>query len=67
MPKAWANKSGFNYLILHFYIRGKLDIYETIHDFLVWLKTGFNPADINLFRSHAGNNILFYLTGHFDL
>ena len=48
MPKAWAYKKGFNIMILHFYIRKKLDICETIHDFLVWLY-GFNPADINLF------------------
>ena len=28
--------------------------YDAIHDFLVWLKTNSNPADINRFRSHTG-------------
>ena len=26
-----------------------------IHDFLVWLRTGFNPPDIKRFRSHTEN------------
>ena len=28
--------------------------YDTIHEFSVWLRTGFNPADINWFLSHTG-------------
>ena len=27
--------------------------YDTINDFSVWLRTGFNPADINRFQSHT--------------
>ena len=30
---------------------------DAIHDFLVWLRTGSNPADIDWFRSHTGNRI----------
>ena len=26
--------------------------------FLVWLRTGSNPADINRFQSHSGNTFL---------
>ena len=41
-------------------IRGKLSIDNTaVHDFSVWLRTGSNPADINRFRSHTENNIIF--------
>ena len=47
MPKARANKTDFN--IVHFYIRRKLDIFDTVHDFSVWLRTGSNSADINWF------------------
>ena len=41
---------------------------DAIPDFLVWLRTSSNPADINRFRSHIGkanlrhkNGILTYL------
>ena len=27
-------------------------LYDAVHDFLVWLRTYSNPADINQFRSH---------------
>ena len=36
-------------LTINFSIRGKI----STHDFLVWIRTGFNPADVNRFRSHA--------------
>ena len=26
-----------------------------MHDFSIWLRTGFNPADIYLFQSHTGD------------
>ena len=32
--------------------------YDAIHDFLVWLRTGSNPADINRFRSLTGKKKL---------
>ena len=28
-------------------------IYDVIHEFLAWLRTGSNPADINRFRRHT--------------
>ena len=28
------------------------------HEFSVWLRTGSNPADINQFQSHIGNEYL---------
>ena len=34
--------------------------YDAIHGFLVWLRTGSNPADINRFRSHTGNKITMF-------
>ena len=48
MPKAQDNKTGFNIMIVHFYIRRKLDIYDTIHDFSVGLRTNFE-AILELF------------------
>ena len=54
-PKALANKTGVDF---HSNICGKLSvIYDAIHDFSVWLKTGSKPADINRFRSHTGKPI----------
>ena len=49
MQKTRANILGFN-IIVHFCIRRKLDIiqYDTLV-FLIWLRTGSNPADINQF------------------
>ena len=42
MLKARANKTAFNIMIVHFYIRKKLDTVKLIPDFSVWLRTGFN-------------------------
>ena len=52
MKKEWANKTGFNIMIVHFILVKKLDITDTIYDFSVWLRTDSNSADINRFRSH---------------
>ena len=30
-----------------------MSIYDAKHDFLVWLRNGSNPADINRFRNHS--------------
>ena len=49
MPKARAKKTGFNLIIVHFYIRRKLDKYDVQHNFSVWLITGSNHPDINRF------------------
>ena len=35
-------------------------IIDAIHDFSVWLRTGFNPAD-NRFRSHTGKELSIHL------
>ena len=34
-------------------------IYDVIHDFLVWLRTGSNPADINRLQSHIGKTFTY--------
>ena len=38
--------------------------HEAIHDYLLWLITGSNPADINRIRSNAGK--LFSLTPKYN-
>ncbi len=46
-------KTGFNLMILHFYIRRKLDIV-----FFVWMRTGFYPPDSNEYEKlYLCNNI----------
>ncbi len=52
-----ANKTGFNLMIVHFYIGRKLDIYDAIHNFSVWLRIGSNPPDIKRFRRENGKYI----------
>ena len=32
---------------------------NAIHNFSEWLKTGSNPADINLFRNHIGIKLTY--------
>ena len=34
--------------------------FNAIHDFLVWLKTGSNPTDINWYQSHNNNLLVQY-------
>ena len=59
-PMERAKKTGFNLMIVqHFYISRKLDIHDVRHIFFVWLRTGSNPADINLVRSFTGERELF--------
>ncbi len=31
---------------------------DVIYDFSVWLRTGYNPADINLFQFFIGKHII---------
>ena len=66
MPNALANKTGFNIIIVHFYIRLKLDIIQYATGFFsVWLGTGSNPVDIiysNRFRSHTGKDFIIKYT-----
>ena len=59
-------KTGFNLMLVHFYIRRKLDIYDAIH-FSVWLKIGSNPPNINRFRSDTGKYFLRYLFMSFNI
>ena len=49
MSKARAHKTGFNIMIVHFIFVKKWIEYNMIHDFLVWLRTGSYPPDINRF------------------
>ena len=55
--EARANKSGIKFMIFILYSWNI--VYDAIHDFSVWLRTGSNPADIDPFRSHTGNTIKF--------
>ena len=41
-------------VLIYFDIRGKLSVTDTILEFSVRLRTGYNPADINRFRSYTG-------------
>ena len=53
-----ALQTGFLVLKASFYFL--LNVYNTIHNFSVWLKTGSNPAYNNRFQSHTGKrNIQF--------
>ena len=48
MPKALANKTDINFMILlSIFVKNYL-LYDAVHDFSVWPRTGSNPADINL-------------------
>ena len=52
-PIARANKTGFSYYDFYLNIRGKLTIVRRYTLFSVWLRTDWNPADINRFQSHT--------------
>ena len=46
-----ANKTDINLMIfILLFVRNCLS-YNAVHDFSVWLKTRFNPADIDRFQS----------------
>ena len=47
-------------LILQFYLNipGKLSVYDVLHEFSVWRRTGFNLEDIYRFGSHTGKRII---------
>ena len=49
-----TNKTGMNLIIIIFMFVENSMQYYTLHYFSVWLRTGYNPADINRFRSHTG-------------
>ena len=51
MPKARANILVLILWLFIFIFVGKLEKYDTIHEFSVWIRTDSNPADINRFRS----------------
>ena len=50
----WRHTWHFLYLQISLFVENCLQ-YVTIHGFSVWLRTGYNPADINRFQSHTGN------------
>ena len=45
-PKAQLYETGINFLRFFF---NYSSLYDAIHDFLLWLGTGSNPAEINQF------------------
>ena len=47
-----VNKSGINSMILIFIFIENCLWFDAIHDFSVWLWTGFNPEDSNRLPSH---------------
>ena len=49
IPKARDNKTGINFMITIKIFVGNCVQYVTIHDILVWPRTGSYPADINRF------------------
>ena len=58
-PKARAFKTGINFIIFIFIFVENCLQYEAIYNFLVWLRTSSNPADINRFGSHIGKYIIY--------
>ena len=53
-PKARTKKTCINFKIFNSVFWGNYLKCEAIHDFLILLRTAFNPVDFNRFRSHAG-------------
>ena len=53
-PKARDNKTGINFMITIKIFVGNCVQYVTIHDILVWPRTGSIQTDNNRFRSHTG-------------
>ena len=52
--KVRANKAGFNFIIsISIFVENCL-LYDATQDFLVWVRTGSNPANINRFRRYTG-------------
>ena len=56
----WMNiKTVFN-IYDFFNIHGGFLYFDAIQDFSVWLRTGYNTADINRFPSHNVIHILWF-------
>ena len=36
-------------------------LFDAVHDFSVWLRTGSNPVDSNRFRSHTDQSLKIWL------
>ena len=58
-PKPWANKTGINIMIFLLVFVENCLLYDAIHDFSVWPRTGSNPPDINPFRIYTELYFLF--------
>ena len=57
-PEMWkARLKKLVSFYLHFYIHRKLE-YDAVLNFSVWLRTGSNPPDNNLFRMKTRNVII---------
>ena len=46
-------KTSINFIIFILIIVENCLSYDAIHEITAWIRTGSNPADINLFRSHT--------------
>ena len=50
-PKDPASKTGINFFIF-------ILIFVENCNMILWLRTGYNPVDINRFQSHTGNYLI---------
>ena len=53
--KARSNKTDISFMVFILIFLENCLYYDAMHNFSVWLRTGYIPADINRFRSDAGN------------
>ncbi len=51
--KARAEKTGINFMIFILIFVENCLQFDAVHNFSVCLRTGYNPTDINRFRSHT--------------
>ena len=60
-PKAGANRTDNNFMILILIFIENYWQFNAIHDLSVWLRTDSNPPDSNRFQSHTGKYISLYM------
>ena len=53
-PNSQFKETGITFMIFILILVENCLYYDGIHVFLVWLRTGSNPANINRFRSQTG-------------
>ena len=52
-----ANKTSINFMIFILIFVENCLLFDAIHNFSVWLRTGSNPPDSDRFQSHIEINI----------